>query len=293
MRQYRLELELFPTRQRARCPALWQALGDVVESTADQRLLEQFWQVLELLAPPPPPPGQIPLLGVPILNGADRLEQLLASLDAPVHTLALVDHSGGPGPVRQLLEQLERQGCPGVEQVRVARPFGNGGVATAWNGILRSFPEAAWALLVNHDVVMAPGVLAAVAARLDGRRPQWLSLLPPPAAYSAFAVTALAWNRLGLFEESFQPAYWEDNDYQDRLEADPLVERIGEGPWLAAMAAANPGGSATLAADPALERGNRRSFQLNRLWYLSRRRWQGDRRGAWVRQWLGAWDGDG
>ena len=111
---YRLELRSVPSRQRARRAELWRVLADVVERTADQRLLEHFWTSIEGL--PSPQAGSaaeapIPLLGIPILNGADRLEHALASLDRPVTTLALVDNSGGPGPVRRLLDRLEGGGA--------------------------------------------------------------------------------------------------------------------------------------------------------------------------------------
>ena len=282
----RLELSLLPSRERAIRPALWHAVADLAELAGDHRLPEQLWQVLELLSPSPAVSSAIPLLGVPIVNGPEHLEALLASLDVPVDTLALVDHSGGPGTVRELLDRLERDGVPGVAQVQLARPFGNAGVAKAWNAILQGFPSVPFALIANHDVVFAPGALAQALAALDPEQPQWLPLLSRPAAFSAFLITSLAWNRIGLFDESFIPAYWEDTDYRDRLEADPLVHMIEQGPWLAAMDAANPQQSASLADDPQLARSNDVSFALNRLWYFSRRRLQGDRRGAWLRAWL-------
>lgn len=301
LRVYGLELAALPSRRRARRPLLWRCLADLVERSGDQRLLEQFWQILDRLAPrlqplQPLEPGaqglELPLLGVPILNGPEHLQRLLASLDLPVQTLALVDNSGGPGPVRQLLETLERQGHPRVRQVRVARNFGNGGVAASWNQILTAFPAAPLALIANHDVVFSPGALAQALRALDPTRPQWLPLLPGAAAFSAFLITALAWNRLGLFEAAFHPAYFEDSDYRDRLLADPEVACLEEGPWLEPMAAANPIASATLAADPQLRQWNEASFQLNRLWYFSRRRLLGDRRGEWLRRWLAEWAGE-
>ena len=284
---YRLSLELLPTRERAVRPALWQAIADLAELSGDHRLPEQCWQLLDQLRPPSHPQAEmLPLLGIPIVNGAERLEALFASLDVPIATLALVDHSGSPGPVRTLLDRFEQEGLPGVQQVRVARPFGNAGVARAWNSILLAFPSAAYALIANHDVVFAGGALAQAMACVDASRPQWVPLLSRPAAFSAFLITPLAWNRIGLFDESFAPAYWEDTDYRDRLECDPGIERIEQGPWLTAMDAANPRHSASLADDPDLAAANAISFALNRLWYFSRRRLQGDRRGSWLRPWL-------
>ncbi len=273
---------------------LLRCLADVAERSGDQILLERLWSGLERLAPPLPAAGVLPLVGVPVLNRPDLLERLLASLDRPVGTLAIVDNSGERGDadaeaLRALLGRLEREGHPGVERVRVARPFGNGGVAAAWNQILLGFPEAALALIVNNDVVLAPGVLAGALERLDPERPQFLPLLPGGDAFSAFLITALAWDRVGLFDESFHPAYCEDLDYRERLQACRQVEQLDGRFAHDAMAALNPGRSATIGSDPELERANRRTFQLNRLWYLYRRRPSQGGSGRWSRRWLSRW----
>ena len=178
-------------------------------------MLELFWQGLASIRPETVPPGVLPLVGVPILNGLEHLQRLLASLDVPIGILAIVDQSGGrtdPQAVelRRSLRALEQQGRPGINQIRVARPFANAGVAAAWNQILLSFPQAPLALIVNHDVVFPPGVLAEALSRLDATRPQYLSLFPGERAFSAFALTALAWDAVGRFDERYYPAYCED-----------------------------------------------------------------------------------
>ena len=279
------------------CEPLWRSLANVSERNADGQLLEVFWQGLARLRPPPPPPGVLPLVGVPILNGLAHLQCLLASLDVPIDTLAIVDQSGGrrdpnSQALRQALEDLVAEGLPGVGRVRLARPFGNAGVASAWNQILLGFPEASLALIVNHDVVFPSGVLAQAVAAMDGTRPQFMALLPGSRAFSAFLLTALAWDRVGLFDERFYPAYCEDLDYRDRLLAQPGVERVDGSFAHAAMLQSNPTGSRTLADEPGLARENQRSFALNRLWYLHRQRGPGSQwspAGAWRHRWLSQW----
>ncbi len=275
-------------------PDLLRCLADLVERSSDQGLLTVFWQGMERFAPPLPAEGVLPLLGVPVLNRVDLLEALLASLDVPVETLAIVDNSGGRSDadaraLRQRLDALEREGYAGIGRVRVARAFGNGGVAAAWNQILLSFPEAAVALIVNNDVVFAPGVLAAALQRIDPEKAQFMPLLPAPASFSAFLITALAWDRVGLFDDGFHPAYCEDLDYQDRLQASVELEWIVVMAIQQAMEALNPTQSATITSDPALAAANRRSFQLNRLWYLYRGRPLQQGNGQWRRRWLSQW----
>jgi len=285
-----------PNRQQLRQPLLWSALADVVERTSDQHLIERFWQLLEHQLPPPPSSNALPLLGIPILNRADLLLLLLDSLDHPVHTLAIVDNSpaggsaDGASSLSAQLTALSQLGHPLIDQIRIARPFGNLGVAASWNLILSSFPEATAALLVNNDVRFAPGVIAAALARLDPCRPQFLPLLPEPNHFSAFLLTPLCWERIGLFDPRFHPAYGEDLDYWDRLRADPAVDLLSIGEALAPMAAFNPSHSATIGSNHLLAEQNQMSFALNRLWYFSQRRLRGDQRGSWRHLWLTQWD---
>lgn len=281
-------------RASLRNPALWAALADVVERTSDQALLERFWNYLDRVVPPPPPPGVLPLLGVPILNRIDLLQRLLDSIDVPVATLAIVDNSpaaspGGPSALQQSLQALQLRGHPLIEAVEIARPFGNLGVAASWNHILTAFPDAPVTLLANNDVVFAPGVLAAALQRIDIRRPQFLPLLPGPQQFSAFLITALTWNRIGLFDEHFYPAYHEDLDYRDRLHADLTTDALDGSFCHGPMAACNSQTSATIESDPRLAAHNQASFAMNRLWYLSHRRLRRDARGSWVRRWLAQW----
>lgn len=288
--RYRDRLAAAPCRREAQRHQLWRCLADVVERTADHNLLELFWSSLSPLQPARwEPDAPLPLLGVPILNRFDLLERLLRSLDHPVHTLAIVDNSDGRGEGRGLLEQLVTRGHPLIERVCVATPFRNMGVAGSWNLILRSFPEAAVVLLANNDVQLSPGGLRSALNALSGSAPCFLPMLPGADRFSAFLLTAGAWDLLGLFDENFHPAYCEDADYLERIAAQPLVQTIELPPLQQAMAACNPAGSATIASDPRLAAHNRVSFQLNRLWLLSKRRHLGDHRGSWIRRWLCQW----
>jgi hypothetical protein len=132
-------------------------------------------------------------------------------------------------------------------------------------------------------------VLEEALGRIDASKPQFLPLLAPPQEFSAFLLTARCWDRIGLFDPGFHPAYCEDLDYRDRLRADPTVLWPEAADLQAAMAPLNSCGSATIASDATLARHNATSFALNRLWWLSHRRLRHDPRGTWLRQWLSAW----
>jgi hypothetical protein len=289
------DLPTSPTRRDLTNPDLWGCLAQYASLSGDRSPVDDFWRQLDGVNPHTTRTGAIPLLGIPILNRPDLLERLLASLDHPVETLAIVDNSIGSGladsdALQRLLARLERQPPAGISRVRVARPFGNQGVASSWNAILSSFPEAAFALLVNNDVVFAPGVLAEVVTQLDPCRPQFLPLLPVPQEFSAFAITPAAWNRVGLFDANFHPAYCEDLDYAERLRACDAIEWIAPEALQQLQKHANPLASATIASDLRLQACNRTTFLLNSLWLHSRRRLEQPHRGTWMRRWLSQWD---
>jgi hypothetical protein len=296
LRAFALQLSARPGREQLRQPELWDGLVEHAHASGDHSLIERYWQLLDRLTAPAPPAGglqALPLLGVPILNRVDLLEQLLASLDHPVDTLAIVDNSPpGEGALAAALETIRQRGHPLVRAIRIARPFSNLGVAASWNLILSSFPEAPCALLANNDVRFAPGVLAAALGRIDAGQPQFLSLLPPPHAFAAFLLTCRCWDLLGLFDANFHPAYCEDLDYRDRLNANAAIEQLDGTFAHAAMGALNGEHSATISSDPELQRHNRTSYALNRLWYLSERRLGRDPRGSWRRLWLSQWRHD-
>lgn len=293
-RTYFLSLPAAPSRRDLTNPDLWGSLARYASLSGDRSPVEDFWQRLDGVRPRTGVPTAIPVLGIPILNRPDLLRRLLASLDHPVETLAIVDNSVASGlsdtdELSRLLAQLERQPPAGIGRVRVARPFTNQGVAASWNAILTSFPEAAFTLLVNNDVVFAPGVLARVIERIDPSRPQFLPLLPAPQEFSAFAITPAAWDRVGLFDANFHPAYCEDIDYAERLRACDAVAWITPDDLQRLQQRANPTASATITSDPRLEACNRTTFLLNSLWLHSQRRLEQPHRGTWMRRWLSQW----
>jgi hypothetical protein len=176
-----------------------------------------------------------------------------------------------------------------VEEIQIARPFRNLGVAASWNLILSNFPEVTCAMLANNDLCLAPGVLSKAMARLDASRPQFLALLPPPHSFAGFLLTSRCWDQLGLFDPGFHPAYCEDLDYRDRLEEATHVDQVDGSFAHAAMADCNPEHSATISSNPDLQKYNSVSYPLNQLWYLSNRRRRRDPRGCWRRLWLAQW----
>lgn len=102
----------------------------------------------------------------------------------------------------------------------------NHGCAFGFNDPIMTHPHAPYWLLVNHDVAYPPGVLEEMGRRLEGQAKSLLAIqtfgyvygrgtLQNP--FSNFAVTATSVARVGLFDEDVFPAYYEDDDYRDRV----------------------------------------------------------------------------
>ena len=293
LKKYLQHLPNNPSRQQIRQPGLWRCLADVVERCNDNYLLELFWQGMDKVKLPPLlMDSALPLVGIPILNRPDLFEQLLTSLDYPDDTLAIVDNSSGTAAeleVKNFLDELETNGHRLINKIIVAKPFGNAGVAASWNLILRAFPSVAVAFLVNNDVKLRPDVLETALSRIKGSEPQFLPIIAPPQEFSAFFITASCWDRIGLFDQGFYPAYCEDLDYKERLRGDPSIIWPDAADLQAEMAKVNCDVSLTIASNADFKTRNQTSFALNRLWWLSHRRLRNDPRGTWIRQWLNEW----
>jgi hypothetical protein len=287
------------SRDQFRHPELWLAIANVAERTSDFLLVEKLFQIFEHFTFNFSYTGRVPLLGVPIVNRPDLLARLLDSLDVPVDVLAIVDNSRISGhdkgstvdnSVQRYLSALQQIGHPLVDTILVSVPFRHLGVAASWNHILTSFPELPLALIVNNDVVFAANTLRQSLERINLNRPQFLPLFQAPNSFSAFFMTSLCWDQLGLFDPNFQYAYFEDMEYRDRLISNPAVEWIQDVAITAAMDALNHEHSLTIKSNPAYAASNQLSYAMNKLWYLSPRRFRGEQKGLWRRLWLAQWD---
>ena len=145
----------------------------------------------------------IPVAIVPTLTRHDLLGRMLASWDEPTQHLLVIDNSGRgvsvpDGP---------------WERVSVLVMPSNIGVAASWNLDIRSFPEVPWWMICSDDVVWPEGSLGRLAS-LSGQ--EWVSLCGT--SWAAFTVGAKVVDRVGLFDERYFPAYFEDDDFRWRCD---------------------------------------------------------------------------
>lgn len=155
----------------------------------------------------------IPNLTVPVLNRYDLLVEMLASIDYPIQHLLIVDNGGG-------IESLDQPDA--VEKLTVWNMPANFGVAASWNLGIKAFRNDDVFFFASNDMRFEPGALS----RLGDAQRDAVTLSMQFPHFHTFAVGVDVVARVGLFDESFFPAYCEDIDYLWRCErAGVSVER--------------------------------------------------------------------
>lgn len=150
----------------------------------------------------------IEVLGFPTLSRFDLAQELLDSIDHPVRDLVIVDNSG--------LQEWEPKVNHFVERAWFIRvPYGLG-LQGAQNLIIKSTPYAPRWLLVNDDCKFDPGALAKIDAESTTDAITFTDCFP---VWSAFVLGEDVVKQVGLFDESYYPLYFCDNDYERRADA--------------------------------------------------------------------------
>jgi len=149
----------------------------------------------------------IPVLGFLTYSRFDLADRLLASIDYPVEHLVIVDNSG-----KREYNPVKPEQVKNLWLIQVPYGLGYGG---GLNLIVKTTPFAPYWVLVNDDSVFEPGALKKIADQVDTEAINFLSIMPK---WSGFVLGEGAVLKAGLFDERFHPIYFEDNDYERRLE---------------------------------------------------------------------------
>lgn len=158
----------------------------------------------------------IPVLGFATLKRFDLADRLLASIDYPVEHLVIVDNSGTQSWTPKRPEQVKN-----LWLIRV--PYGLGLVG-AWNLIVKSTPHAPYWVLVNDDAWFGEGAMDVIA---QDANPDGLSFPHISPDWSCIVLGQKVVEEVGLYDERLYPLYFDDNDYQRRIEKAGLpIQRI-------------------------------------------------------------------
>lgn len=207
----------------------------------------------------------IPLMVVPTLTRHDLLGAMLDTVDAEVGRLVVIDNSG---------RGVELPDGPWQQADVFAMPA-NLGVAASWNLAIRMGFDLPWVMVASDDVLWPAGALDKFAEESGEDRLVVSETWPH---WCAFTIGMGVVSELGLFDEGYYPAFYEDKEYERRC-ADGGVD-VRRGPEVSHF------NSATLHTPGAgFEEANSRSFHANRVLFESGRhggfdpfRW---RRQAW------------
>lgn len=149
----------------------------------------------------------IPVLGFATLSRFDLADRLLRSIDHPVRDLVIINNSG-----KQSWQPTKPDAVERLWHIEV--PYGLGLVG-AWNLIVKSTPHAPYWLLVNDDAWFESGALEIISKETRTDTLSFLDIVP---SWSGIVLGEKVVQEVGLYDERFYPLYFDDNDYQRRIE---------------------------------------------------------------------------
>lgn len=150
----------------------------------------------------------IPVLGFATLSRFDLAQRLIDSIDYPVEHLVIVNNSGTKAYEPKLSKEFVRN----LWHIQLPHGLGANG---AWNLIIKSTPHAPYWVIPNDDSWFEPGALQSIAENVDPQafnfvdvNPKWSCVVPGEGAVM----------KAGLWDEAFHPIYYDDDDYEWRMQ---------------------------------------------------------------------------
>jgi GT2 family glycosyltransferase len=191
---------------------------------------------------------------VPVLNRYDLLDRMVSSIDYPVRHLLIIDNGAS-----DVLEDMAIDVPACVEHTTYLPMPANLGVAASWNLGIKSFPYDDRWFIVSNDVRFEPGALE----RLSEARVDAITLSSMFPHWQAFCLGYEAVRRVGLADEAFFPAYFEDSDLDRR------AQRYGV-PVVQIQIPMTHDNSSTLNSDPHFVGRNSNTFSNNQEHYSNK-----------------------
>ena len=189
----------------------------------------------------------VPVIIIPVLNRYDLMERAIRSIDYPVERLIIIDNGDGYDPDMLAWTAPWQH----IQNWYLWRMPTNLGVAPSWNLGIKATPHAEGWLLLNSDAWFEPGQLEHFYADCEDNM-----VVRTEQNWSCVWVGQDVVSKIGLFSECYVPAYFEDNDYEQRAKAFNI-------PVMVSDAVVGHDNSSTLKANPAFGEKNQRSFADN------------------------------
>lgn len=193
----------------------------------------------------------IPVLIIPVLNRFDLLEQTLNSIDHPVDNILIIDNSGSNWKPKD--DRLN---------INVLNMPSNQGISGSWNLGIKCYPHAPYWLIGSADTSFREGELKKF-EKFSGSD----YFIKSNAHYSCFSVGENIVKAVGLFDEYIYPAYFEDNDFDDRMVIAGFKDKI----LCPGIQVDDNGGSQTIKSDEKLMNKNHETFKRNSEYYHNKK----------------------
>lgn len=187
------------------------------------------------------------MLVVPTLTRHDLLQRMLGTVDCPVGHLVVIDNSG-------LGFDLPDGRW---DRATVLRMPSNLGVAASWNLAIKMAHREPFVMIASDDVWWPEGAMEGL-GRASGEDRLVVSETWPH--WCAFTIGMSVVSKIGLFDEGYYPAYFEDTEYERRMGQAGVERMLGP--------AVGHDNSSTLNT-PNAGFGNSRSFAANQKLYRS------------------------
>lgn len=189
----------------------------------------------------------VPVIIIPVLNRYDLMERAIRSIDYPVERLIIIDNGDGYDPDMLAWTAPWQY----IQNWYLWRMPTNLGVAPSWNLGIKATPHAEGWLLLNSDAYFEPGQLEKFFADCVDD-----VVVKTERSWSCVWIGQGVVSKIGLFSECYVPAYFEDNDYEQRAKAFNL-------PVIVSDVSVGHDNSSTLKANPIFGEKNQRSFADN------------------------------
>jgi len=145
------------------------------------------------------------MLVVPTLTRHDLLQRMLGSVDGRVDHLVVIDNSG---------RGVDLPDGPWKESTLLVMPS-NLGVAASWNLAIKMAHRDPFVMICSDDMWWPEGAMDRM-ADMSGEDRLVVSETWPH--WCAFTIGMGVVSKLGLFDEGYYPAYFEDTEYERRLD---------------------------------------------------------------------------
>jgi GT2 family glycosyltransferase len=145
---------------------------------------------------------------VPVLARYDLLDRMIESINYPIKDLLIIDNGAKTTDWSPTWNQW-------VSKIWHLKFPSNLGVPVSWNLGIKSVPMSDYWLIANFDIEWGGDSLKLFAEQSSADK---LLLSNGSPEWCAFSIGSKVVEKVGLFDESFVPAYFEDTDYRRRAD---------------------------------------------------------------------------